>query len=683
LVNKLFVASSLDSFLKRTCRHEYHSPQATLSSRLTAHGSHKLDLKHNVGIKIPVFLLLAALAATSVAEPHPKTLSTLMDDSRVHSQIEAIESLGTVEGLIWGDHGTILQIKGALDLQAIFDSEPQERALQTSKLLGPSLGFNGMESLSNPQIRHGNSGARAIRFDQKIDGLPVRGAFVTIREKPESGYMRIISKSLLDDGLSRTPRISPEAANEIALGVGDDEDPLSVVNTPRLVYTMKAPGQNRGALAWEVDLANRKAPFSGKAKLVTLDANDGSLVHARTQNFRSLSRDVYDSLGDDDLDHNSLVLNESGSSFNAHANAIFENSGITYQYFADNFSHDPFLIEDYSSSGCDFCPSSKSNIVSFFNTNPPVNGAYFNPAFGVFLYGDGDLSAGWGPTGKSLHVVAHELVHALTTNRFSGNEGAALNEAYSDVLAAAVYADDRGDGPTVWKIAHESYEPTSSSTALRYIDDPKKKNDPPHSDDFNDLLAWSHANSTWGNSTVVSLAFYLLSEGGTHPRSEVSNINVSGIGIDNAADIFFTALFDTFDGSVSSFSEARWWLELAAKDIFGESERDSVSAAFDVVNVPDLSQVNPDTPESISADSSFCYGFHHTSWDAVLGASSYIVRYSSDQDFTNGQTKYSGSRTVTGIDIPDDEYLGVKACNDSGCSGYKNTVKLFRQSMCM
>ncbi|MFO0007589.1 MAG: M4 family metallopeptidase, partial [bacterium] len=68
-------------------------------------------------------------------------------------------------------------------------------------------------------------------------------------------------------------------------------------------------------------------------------------------------------------------------------------------------------------------------------------------------------------------------------------------------------------------------------------------------------------------SGVPNLAFYLLSEGGTHPRGK-STPAVTGIGADAAADIWYLALANYMTSS-TSFSGARTATLNAAAALYG------------------------------------------------------------------------------------------------------------------
>jgi vibriolysin len=96
--------------------------------------------------------------------------------------------------------------------------------------------------------------------------------------------------------------------------------------------------------------------------------------------------------------------------------------------------------------------------------------------------------------------------------------------------------------------------------------------------------------STVGNvdvhysSGVSNLAFYLLSQGGTHPRGKTTTV-VTGIGIAKAAQIFYRANRDILTSS-SNFAAARTATEQAAAQLgYTAAEQASVTDAWKAVGV--------------------------------------------------------------------------------------------------
>jgi hypothetical protein len=87
------------------------------------------------------------------------------------------------------------------------------------------------------------------------------------------------------------------------------------------------------------------------------------------------------------------------------------------------------------------------------------------------------------------------------------------------------------------------------------------------------------------NSGIANLAFYLLSEGGQHPKG-TTDVEVGKIGISDAGKIFYRALAAHMNTN-TDFLGARVATEAAATELFGAAspEAISVSEAWSAVGV--------------------------------------------------------------------------------------------------
>ena len=80
------------------------------------------------------------------------------------------------------------------------------------------------------------------------------------------------------------------------------------------------------------------------------------------------------------------------------------------------------------------------------------------------------------------------------------------------------------------------------------------------------------------NSGIANLAFYLLVEGGRHPKSNLSVVQVSGIGFDKAGAIFYKALTE-YMTSTTDFFGARAATVSAANALYGANSAESIAVA--------------------------------------------------------------------------------------------------------
>lgn len=221
------------------------------------------------------------------------------------------------------------------------------------------------------------------------------------------------------------------------------------------------------------------------------------------------------------------------------------------------------------------------------NFSYKYNGALWNE--GILLLGGGDGQK-FSNFAGSLDIIGHELGHRvleLSSHLSIEGEAGALNEAFSDILG--VYIETKAMGrPPDWLIGEDIYTPHVSGDALRYLDDPtrdRKENNQFYSRDHwqNRFTGAEDLGGVHYNSGIVNLMFYLLSEGGFHPRVD-SKLRVKGIGIQRAITILYTTFTQRLSGQ-ASFAEAKNKMIELAQDLYGEDIAQSVSDAWLSVGV--------------------------------------------------------------------------------------------------
>ena len=195
-------------------------------------------------------------------------------------------------------------------------------------------------------------------------------------------------------------------------------------------------------------------------------------------------------------------------------------------------------------------------------------------------FGDGD---GIEATSLAvLDVAGHEYTHAVTqytSDLIYANESGALNESFSDVMAAAIefygQADGRASYPNKvpgaadWLLGEDCW---LSSTALRDIRNPRNPvtvgagNEQPSR--YRGKFWYSGTGDNGGvhqNSGVQNFCFYLLSEGGSGTNDGLKYA-VTGISITNAQQVAFRALTVYCTPSTDHQGARAAWLS-AARDL--------------------------------------------------------------------------------------------------------------------
>jgi Zn-dependent metalloprotease len=216
------------------------------------------------------------------------------------------------------------------------------------------------------------------------------------------------------------------------------------------------------------------------------------------------------------------------------------------------------------------------------------------------VYGDGDGKM-FLDLSLALDVTAHELTHAVTSKTSAlvyKDESGALNEAMSDIFGATTSAWVESGGsaagspatvtPTAetWKIGAKAAGPTLMGGALRFMNNPTadKQSKDNYAERF--LPGSSDNGGVHSNSGIANLTYYLLSEGGRHPRNKTATV-VPGIGLDKAQRIFYQTNTKLLVSS-ATFQVARFSSAQAATNLYGRCSREwqSVHMAWDAVGVP-------------------------------------------------------------------------------------------------
>ncbi|NLP57054.1 M4 family metallopeptidase [Lutibacter sp. B1] len=255
---------------------------------------------------------------------------------------------------------------------------------------------------------------------------------------------------------------------------------------------------------------------------------------------------------------------------------------MTYDYWQDKHGRNSF-------------DDAGATINSYVHYDTAYDNAFWDGS--RMTYGDGSsdgtVGDGYFDILTSLDVAAHEIGHAVCTNTADlayQKESGAMNEAFSDIWAACVeaYAAPEKD---IWLIG-EDIERRTTSVALRSMSNPKDEGQP----DTYGGTNWVDVNCTPSssndycgvhtNSGVLNHWFYILSEGKSGTNDIGSSYNVTGIGIDKAAQIAFR-LESLYLSANSTYAEARTSGIQSAEDLYGADSAEVIATtnAFYAVGV--------------------------------------------------------------------------------------------------
>ena len=446
------------------------------------------------------------------------------------------------------------------------------------------FGATGAEELRPVRVKRDQLDTVHVRFDQYVDGLRVVGAQLVLHSEAKTGRVyavngRFVPETGLESHDRRqvsTEQLMARLAKRGVMGEASTEPEALYFHDAETGFThpswmIRVQGID-GGLVFDNDYYLDARSFD----IVAVDAN----IHtARSRNTYDATGSVVGSTSITGLP-GALVCNESNNNCgDSSAQRAHDGAADVYDYYQTRFGRDSL-----NNSGMTLVSS------VHVGSNWP-NAAWYN---NQMIYGDGDGSTLDDLT-KSFDVIAHELTHGVTdfeSDLLYQKESGALNEALSDIFG--VSADSYSRGGTVdastWKLGEEVYTPGTSGDALRYMNDPdldgySKGYYPERL--YSGSCTPSGSNDqcgVHGNSGIANLAYYLLVQGGTHPRGKTT-VNVPGIGMLKAEQIFYRAQ-TTYLTSSSNFQAARNATAQAASELYGQTEVDAVHDAWCAVGVP-------------------------------------------------------------------------------------------------
>ena len=457
----------------------------------------------------------------------------------------------------------------------VHDREATERKMAAG--LEPALAPLRLNS-GDLRLRKVNSdanGAHHLRYRQVFDGLDVVGGDLVVHVDAQ-GMIYAINGSARGEipaGLGTRDIGADQARAYVA------KDPRFLglsLSTPRLIFFINPEGAT--FKAYEMIAEGQRGPDPVRDK-VYVDADTGAIVGVHPQIYFLKNRSVHDVNNGAALPGTLKRSEGQAATSDLDVNAAYDGAGDTYEAYKSFWNRDSFdnagaKIISSVHYGANFCNSAWTST--------------------QFFYGDGDAALGCLPLARSIDVVAHEFTHAVTEREsgliYSGESGG-LNEAMSDIFGGftEAWVDGGRTGTLVvsgdtWKVGEDVLPP-----ALRYMNDPAA--------DGVSLDYWSSGAGTVDvrySSGIANLAFYLMSQGGTHPRGKSSTV-VTGIGMAKAIRVFYKANVDILT-SYSNFAAARLACEQAARELgYSAAEQAAVADAWQAVGV-----VGPPPPAVIT-----------------------------------------------------------------------------------
>jgi vibriolysin len=470
---------------------------------------------------------------------------------------------GTVQTFEFGTLGTLdvpRTSPEAATTNAGAATDPWGGAAETfARGYAAGRGAAGTESFATRRVIRDQLGRVHVRLDQRIAGLPVVGAELIVHADANSGnVIGVNGRFAPDSNLPRLAGMQADAAieqtmREYGLVAGFR------LEAPRLTYVV-AQRDDSVHLAW-TNLVRYRDEQGEQVDRIYADALTGAAVARHPQIHRARYREAY-TADNGYILPGRLLFSEGSWAIDEEAWYAYTYAGITYNYYS-------------ATHGRDSLDDAGRTIMTTAHYGVDVNNAFW--LLGLLVFGDGD-GITYGPLSRSLDAVAHEYTHGVTAYAAGlvySDESGALNESMSDCFAAAVEAYSDGSVNTdVWKIADTVYTPATAGDALRYMYDPAV--DGSSRDYYPARYTGSSDNGGlhW-NSGIQNLAFYLLVEGGYHPRRRTTTV-VTAIGMPAAEKIFYHAL-DKYAGTDTNFRLMREYTLQAAADLYGTGSKEQTA----------------------------------------------------------------------------------------------------------
>ncbi|MET9729539.1 M4 family metallopeptidase [Streptomyces sp. NPDC006458] len=472
-----------------------------------------------------------------------------------------------------------------------------------------ALGLGGQEALVAKSVTKDADGSVHTRYERTFAGLPVLGGDLVVHAGANGAARSVTKNTKATITVASTTAVkTADSAKSFALGRAKAEG--AKAPTADSVRKVVWAGSGRPTLAWESVIGGVQHDGTPSQLHVITDARTG----AELFEYQGIRTGVGNSMYSGQV---AIGTSPAGSTYEMSD----PTRGGNKTYDLGGGSSDPgTLFTDADDTWGDGTPSNAQTAGvdahygaqltwDYYKNVHARNGikndgvaAYSRVHFGdsyvnafwddscfCMTYGDGDGNAR--PL-TSIDVGAHEMTHGVTANTanlvYSGESGG-LNEATSDIFAAAVEfwannANDAGD-----YLVGEKINIFGDGTPLRYMDKPSK--DGGSKDSWYPGIGGIDVHYSSGPANHW---FYLASEGsgaktinGVSYDSPTSDGQpVTAIGRDAAAKIWYRAL-STYMTSSTTYAGARTATLQAAADLYGPYSSTYINAtnAWAAINV--------------------------------------------------------------------------------------------------
>jgi Zn-dependent metalloprotease len=440
-------------------------------------------------------------------------------------------------------------------------AEAETRAfeqVESSKFLA------GVGSYATLRVGVDSLGMAHVRLQQDLDGLPVFGGEAIVHLDPQGALVSVTDDMLRDLDVDTTPLYTSDEALAIGLDAYGHGNGLKHDATVTLYVVREGDVDH---LAWLVRIPDLDRD-TASIPMYFVDAHDGAILRewndVKNVALNDADKTTYDLAGGTRYSRAAV-----GDSSDADLATTHAAVASTLAYFQAAHGRDSF-------------DGAGAKVLSYGHYSRGYVNATWDGSRLTFGDGDGVNSDYLGV----LDVTAHEFGHGVTdyeADLIYSNESGALNEATSDIFAAAVEAYvDGGVTADTWDIGEDCW---LAAPALRYMDAPST--DGSSRDHYSArYVGTSDGGGVHWNSGIANHWFYLLSVGGQHHTAAYRTGTVlTGIGIDAAADIWYLALSSYMTSSTNFAGAATATASACSALGYDTATCDTVAAAWAEVGV--------------------------------------------------------------------------------------------------
>lgn len=456
---------------------------------------------------------LTVMSNAAISDLRPEVAQAVRAAAATHTLSKAVANRA---------YGTV----GFATMSAALEGSPDEWLNNNAGLLGLT---DAGASLRLAAVVTDQAGVHR-HYQQVREGVPVYAGTVVVHlDAAQSRVLAVSNGSVPDvDSVNAHPSVSRKAAERVARQAAPKGTKLMGPTRLRV---------NGDRLVWLVWLGK-----PGYSSVFFVSARGDALVtHVENRIRDGLSRDVYDAANTRNLPGTRVRAEGGAPTGIADADAAYDYTGATYQYYAATFGRD-----------------------GFDNTGKPL--------LATVRFGSGYRNAYWdgsqmvyGDNMVTMDVTAHEYTHAVTdwTSELEyRNQSGALNESFSDMMG--VMAEGRAEGAVDWLLGEGS-----ALGVIRSMADPTLYGQPANLSNYSTTCSDNGGVHT--NSGIPNKAFYNVAQ---------------AIGTSAAERIFYTA-FTGFLTSKAGFNEAREATRSVTSSLFpGDTAMyNAVTAGWDAVGV--------------------------------------------------------------------------------------------------